>query len=240
MKWQSGPRNTSVNRIQTLLLFLLIICNVFPYSYSIQFYMNAGTKRCLSEEITSNTKVFGECLVVGAEGSMSVDLLIRGPQGETIVQQKNIDKQSFSFTTPQHVLTGDSSLSSNDIHWPPASYHFCFETSPLRPPQGSPVPRRKVILNVQTDFVASDYTDIAKVQHLNSLEAALRRTEEQFGQIVVELENVRSREAHMKETNENTNSRVVWYSVVSIMMMTAAGAYLVYYLRNFFRQKKLI
>lgn len=156
------------------------------------------------------------------------------------MQQKNIDKQSFSFTTPQHVLTGDSSLASNDIHWPPASYHFCFEASPLRPPQGSPVPRRKVILNVQTDFVASDYTDIAKVQHLNSLEAALRRMEEQFGQIVVELENVRSREAHMKETNENTNSRVVWYSVVSIMMMTAAGAYLVYYLRNFFRQKKLI
>ncbi|GJQ08343.1 hypothetical protein GpartN1_g3280.t1 [Galdieria partita] len=226
--------------VWTLLLYIFIICSFWECSCSIQFYMSAGTKRCLSEEITSNTKVFGECLVVGAEGSMSVDLVIRGPQGETIVQHKNVDKQSFSFTTPQHVLSEDAGFASNDIHWPPASYHFCFETTPLRPPPGSPPPKRKIILNIQTDFVSSGYTDIAKVQHLNSLEAALRRMEEQFGQIVVELENVRTREAHMKETNENTNSRVVWYSILSITMMTAAGAYLVYYLRNFFRQKKLI
>ncbi|GJD08050.1 Transmembrane emp24 domain-containing protein bai [Galdieria sulphuraria] len=173
----------------SLLLYLLVISNLFEYCHSIQFYMNAGTKRCFSEEITSNTKVFGECLVVGAEGSMSVDLLIRGPQGEIIVQQKNIDKQSFGFTTPQHVVSEETGFATNDIHWPPASYHFCFETTPLRPPSGSPPPKRKIILNVQTDFVSSGFTDIAKVQHLNSLEAALRRMEEQFGQIVVELEN---------------------------------------------------
>eukprot|EP00871_Galdieria_phlegrea_P004352 jgi/Galph1/4918/GphlegSOOS_G3593.1 len=207
---------------------------------SLQFYINAGASRCFSEEITSNTKVYGECVVVGSEGTVSVNLIVRGPQGQTIVQQNNVDKHSFSFTTPQHVLADDTGVGTNDIHWPPASYHFCFETNPLRPPAGSAPAKRKVILNLQTDYSTTGYNEIAKVQHVNSLEAALRKMEEQFGQIVVELENLRTREVIMKETNENTNSRVVWYSILSILLMTIAGTYHVYYLRNFFRQKKLI
>ena len=39
---------------------------------------------------------------------------------------------------------------------------------------------------------------------------------------------------------ESTNSRVVWYSVLSLLTSVAAGVIQVYYLKRYFHAKKLI
>merc|ERR1712142_1125181 len=47
-------------------------------------------------------------------------------------------------------------------------------------------------------------------------------------------------EEEMRDTNESTNSRVLWLSVASMLCLMALATWQVYYLRNFFKSKKLI
>ncbi|RLN36580.1 hypothetical protein BBJ28_00021817, partial [Nothophytophthora sp. Chile5] len=51
---------------------------------------------------------------------------------------------------------------------------------------------------------------------------------------------MREREAAMRDTNESTNSRVLWFSFFSIVVLLGMGVWQVLYLKKFFKSKKLI
>lgn len=48
------------------------------------------------------------------------------------------------------------------------------------------------------------------------------------------------REIAFRNTSESTNARVMWWSLVSIVLVVGSGLYQVAHLRSFFRKKKLV
>ena len=55
------------------------------------------------------------------------------------------------------------------------------------------------------------------------------------GEIVAEMDYLRSREQKLRDTNESTNERVKWFAFGTMGMLVGLGAWQVVYLRAYFR-----
>lgn len=51
---------------------------------------------------------------------------------------------------------------------------------------------------------------------------------------------MRQREEEMRDTNESTNSRVLYFSIFSMLCLLGLATWQVLYLRKYFKSKKLI
>lgn len=67
------------------------------------------------------------------------------------------------------------------------------------------------------------------------METELRRIEELVGEVVSEMEYLRTREQKLRDTNESTNERVKWFAFGTMGMLVGLGAWQVVYLRAYFR-----
>lgn len=64
--------------------------------------------------------------------------------------------------------------------------------------------------------------------------------QEEFRRLSNDLADLEANEALMRSVNEQTYVLITRFSVVSILVLIGVGAYQVWYLRRFFRTKKLI
>ncbi|KAL0602002.1 LOW QUALITY PROTEIN: Transmembrane emp24 domain-containing protein 10 [Plecturocebus cupreus] len=81
---------------------------------------------------------------------------------------------------------------------------------------------------------------IAKVEKLKPLEVELRRLEDLSESIVNDFAYMKKREEEMRDTNESTNTRVLYFSIFSMFCLIGLATWQVFYLRRFFKAKKLI
>lgn len=98
---------------------------------------------------------------------------------------------------------------------------------------------RRVALTVKSGVEANDYAAVAKKEHLEPLELELRRLEDSVKAIHAEYQYMREREEAMRDTNESTNSRVMWYSVFSIVVLASLAAWQLTYLKRYFKRLKI-
>jgi hypothetical protein len=77
-------------------------------------------------------------------------------------------------------------------------------------------------------------------ESLSGLEVEMRKLEGVVKEIVDELNYLKRREARMRDTNESTNERVWWFSVLTIATLISLGIWQILYLRSYFRRKHLI
>jgi len=99
---------------------------------------------------------------------------------------------------------------------------------------------RAVDLDVDIGADAVDYNAIAKQESLSSLEVEMRKLEGVVKEIVDELNYLKRREAKMRDTNESTNERVRWFSLLTVCTLLCLGAWQIVYLRSYFKSKALI
>lgn len=97
-----------------------------------------------------------------------------------------------------------------------------------------------VELDVDIGADAKDWSAIQATEKLKPVETELRRVEEMLGDIVEEMEYMRSREQRLRDTNESTNSRVKYFGVTTTILLVALWAWQIMYLRAYFRSKHLI
>nr|CAH7727149.1 unnamed protein product [Callosobruchus chinensis] len=75
---------------------------------------------------------------------------------------------------------------------------------------------------------------------LKPIEKELKRLEDLSSAIVQDFSIMRRREEEMRDTNESTNSRVLYFSVFSMCCLLGLATWQVLYLRRYFKAKKLI
>lgn len=81
---------------------------------------------------------------------------------------------------------------------------------------------------------------LAKVEKLKPLEIELKRLEDLSQDIVTDFAYMKAREEEMRNTNESTNSKVLYFSVFSMCCLLGLAIWQVLYLRRYFKAKKLI
>ena len=100
---------------------------------------------------------------------------------------------------------------------------------------GGGSPSRHIELDIDIGADARDWSAIQAQEKLKPVETELRRIEELVGEIVGEMDYLRSREQKLRDTNESTNERVKWFAFGTMGMLVGLGAWQVVYLRAYFR-----
>lgn len=96
-------------------------------------------------------------------------------------------------------------------------------------------PTRHIELDIDIGADARDWSAIQAQEKLKPVETELRRIEELVGEIVTEMDYLRTREQKLRDTNESTNERVKWFAFGTMGMLVGLGAWQVVYLRAYFR-----
>jgi len=226
------------------------------FAVGIRFYMEPRGEQCFSDTFEEGQRVMGDVVVTSARGVLEVDMVIKDEGGSVVWRKENIDHAKFEFTSApaarrQHNRRefdrhqrdrryndyehDDYMYDDEEDLWHAPKYEICLSSA--RGDVGAK--KRRVTLNVHSGASARNYDELAKEEHLNELETTLRGMYDELTNLMQEVEHVRMREDALRLINESTNSRVVWYSAISCVVMLAVGAYQMLYMKNFFRKKKL-
>ncbi|MCJ1469091.1 vesicle coat component [Pseudocyphellaria aurata] len=120
-----------------------------------------------------------------------------------------------------------------------APFDVCFENI-LTAQHAVMDPTRHIELDIDIGADARDWSAIQAQEKLKPVETELRRIEELVGEIVTEMDYLRTREQKLRDTNESTNERVKWFAFGTMGMLVGLGAWQIVYLRAYFRSKHLI
>ncbi|PKU45634.1 transhypothetical protein [Limosa lapponica baueri] len=154
--------------------------------------------------------------------SPSLSLLqITDSAGHILYAKEDATKGKFAFTTEDYDM-----------------FEACFESK--LPVGTGRMPDQLVILDMKHGVEAKNYEEIAKVEKLKPLEVELRRLEDLSESIVNDFAYMKKREEEMRDTNESTNTRVLYFSIFSMCCLIGLATWQVFYLRRFFKAKKLI
>mmetsp|Transcript_6236 Transcript_6236/g.10823 ORF Transcript_6236/g.10823 Transcript_6236/m.10823 type:complete len:194 (+) Transcript_6236:537-1118(+) len=86
---------------------------------------------------------------------------------------------------------------------------------------------------------ARDYTSLPDTKDLVTVESMIKKITGVVQQVKKELSYVREREEEMRHTNQTIGERVVGYSVLTILMLVGLSVFQIFYLRAFFKAKKV-
>jgi len=193
--------------------FLLISVN------SLMLHLEPNSRKCLKEEIYKGVLVTGEYEVNEIPGQL-VDMMVTDAKGQHYVNRESADKGKFAFTADV-----------DDV------FEICFIS---RVPTNMRGGRHEVYLETKHGVEAKSYEGLGDAAKLKPLEVELKRLEDLSESIVQDFAHMRQREEEMRDTNESTNSRVLYFSLFSMCCLLGLATWQVLYLRKFFKSKKLI
>ncbi|KAJ8492351.1 hypothetical protein OPV22_014072 [Ensete ventricosum] len=87
---------------------------------------------------------------------------------------------------------------------------------------------------------AKDWDSVAKKDKIEGVELELTKLEAAVQAIHANLLYLKSREAEMREVSERTNSRVAWFSIMSLSVCIVVSILQLWHLKGYFQKKKLI
>merc|ERR1712137_1275062 len=191
-------------------LLLWVFAFIAVAQAGFQFECYYNRERCFEEEIPYDVLVTGK--YHSAESSVStVNLQITNPESTVIF--RDVDGTgSFAFTSSSA-----------------GPYTFCFSLKSTSGQKYLPPSRVDFDLRVGVD-----------AEELSPLEVELRKLEDASVALNKHMNYMRKREAAMRNTNESSNSRVLWLSVLSMMTLVGLGVTQIMYLKRYFRSRKLI
>jgi len=192
---------------------------IFLTGECLRFNISPNQKKCLKEEIHKDVLVTGEYEISEAPGQKA-SLTVKDSKGHVLYNKDEATKGKFAFTTEEYEM-----------------FEACFESKMTVGGQGA---EREVMLVMKHGVEAKNYADIAKAEKLKPLEVELKRLEDLSDSIVNDFAYMRAREEEMRDTNESTHSRVLYFSVFSMGCLLGLATWQVLYLRRFFKAKKLI
>jgi len=198
-------------------VFMMIMV-IVPSINSLMFHLSPNQKKCLKEEIHKDVLVTGEYTLSDSPGQKT-NLEVTDSKGESFYRKDDVSKGKFAFTTHEYDM-----------------FEICF-SSHSAPGHGGD---REVSIVVKRGVEAKNYADIAKAEKLKPMEVELKKLEDLAESIVNDFAYMRAREEEMRDTNESTHSRVLYFSIFSMLCLFGLAIWQVLYLRRYFKSKKLI
>ncbi|KAL4197041.1 hypothetical protein AMTRI_Chr04g186170 [Amborella trichopoda] len=143
---------------------------------------------------------------------------VTSPYGNSLHNKDNVTYGQFAFTTSEA-----------------GNYLACFWVQ-SNPHGGGAT----VNLDWKIGIAAKDWESVARKEKIDGVELELRKLEGAVEAIHENLIYLKSREAEMREVSELTNTRVAWFSIMSLGVCLGVSALQLWHLKRFFQKKKLI
>lgn len=168
---------------------------------------------CFGEELGSQTLIVGN--IDSQPAGEILDVSVMSPNGEVLFSKNLTNFAKFSFTA---IDSGTHSI--------------CLTNQGLD--------LLPVNLDVKTGVRAKDYSKIASTKEMKELDYRVKMYQDLIKQIHSRMQTLREREEQMRTTNLTIHSRVISYSVCTIVLLFALAIVQILYLKRFFRAKKMI
>lgn len=213
-----------VTALSLILLCLTISNNIVPVPVAEAIWLsipNSGTK-CVSEEIQNGVVVLADYYVLNEEHPehhVTVTVRVTSPYGNNLHHNENATHGQFAFTTSEG-----------------GNYLACFT---LDGHQG-PATGVTLSLDWKIGIAAKDWDSVAKKEKIEGVELEVRKLKDHVEAIHNNLLYLKQREADMREVSEKTNSRVAWYSIMSLGVCIVVSVLQLWHLKSYFQKKKLI
>lgn len=202
-------------------LTILVISATIQLVISIRFDLQPNARKCLKESIRKNSLAVGEYEVSSLAGTI-VDFQITDSKGHTALSRSAVEgKGKFAVTSDE-----------DDI------YDFCFIYSSSAHSSHQLLPR-EVNLDVRLGVEAKQY-DTATTDKLQKLETDLTKLEDLTNSVIEDFAHLKRRENEMQDTNASTSNRIFWQTLISMFVVLGLAGWQIFYLRQFFRSRKLI
>ncbi|KAL3700934.1 hypothetical protein R1sor_018956 [Riccia sorocarpa] len=215
----NGAEWSSCSRFFSFMVSVLLLAGSGLMVDALRFEVPAASTKCLAEDIQPNVLVLGDYSVVSAgDASHRITVKVTSPYGQQLYFQDSVQSGQFGFTTKEG-----------------GSYMACFWMQ-----NAPPSLTISVDLDWKTGAAAKDWDDIAKKDKLEGMELELRRLEEEIEAIHSEMLYLKDREKEMRDLNETTNSRVAWFSIMSLFICLSVAGWQLWHLKSFFERKKLL
>jgi len=185
----------------------------------IRFTLQPNTQKCLRDEMNANMLVVGEYEVSAAPHQI-IDYVVRDTKQHILSKKDDVSRGKFSFTSEVF-----------DV------YELCFISKVSGNVRAVP---QEVSVTVKKGVETKSYEGIAEAAKLKPLELELKKLEDLSDAIVQDFALMRKREEEMRDTNESTNNRVLFFSIFGMCCLLGLATWQVLYLRRFFKAKKLI
>lgn len=213
-----------VTALSLILLCLTISNNILPVPVAEAIWLsipNSGTK-CVSEEIQNGVVVLADYYVLNEEHPehhVTVTVRVTSPYGNNLHHNENATHGQFAFTTSEG-----------------GNYLACFTLD------GHQEPATGVTLSLdwKIGIAAKDWDSVAKKEKIEGVELEVKKLKDHAEAIHNNLLYLKQREADMREVSEKTNSRVAWYSIMSLGVCIVVSVLQLWHLKSYFQKKKLI
>ncbi|MCJ1393293.1 vesicle coat component [Xylographa bjoerkii] len=203
-----------------LCFWYILLPSIWALKFDLQAHAGSGGKypRCIRNFVSRETLVVVTATVGGTKGDgQVVNMLIKDTNDNEYGRPKDIvGEKRLAFT------------SHTD-----AAFDVCFENI-LKGRSVGTNPSRHIELDIDIGADAKDWSAVQAAEKLRPVETELRRIEEMVGEIVNEMDYLRTREQKLRDTNESTNERVKWFAFGTMGMLVGLGAWQVVYLRAYF------
>ncbi|XP_043704317.1 transmembrane emp24 domain-containing protein p24delta3-like [Telopea speciosissima] len=204
-----------------LMVLLLWICLFLPLGDAIWLNLPGSGTKCVSEEIQNNVVVLADYTVVSDDRTHEMPAIsakVTSPYGNNLHHTKNVTHGQFAFT-------------ANEA----GNYLACFWVEGPNKEAGA-----SVNLDWRIGIAARDWDSVARKEKIEGVELELRKLEGAVEAIHENLLYLKTREAEMREVSETTNSRVAWFSIMSLGLCICVSVLQLWHLKHYFRKKKLI
>merc|ERR1712137_879163 len=197
-----------------------LVLLILTFTQGLQFEVPANRDKCFSEDLAYDVLVKGS-FSAPQSALGEVHMWILDPNENKIWVDTDSSTGTFAFA---------SSIAG--VH------SFCFDNVPTGNQRFVPAVRVTFDLAIGVD--AEDYDALAITEELSPLEIELRKLEDAAIAVNKHMNYMRQREAAMRDTNESSNSRVLWFSFLSMSVLLSLGIWQIVYLKKYFRSRKLI
>ncbi|ORX47236.1 hypothetical protein DM01DRAFT_1339256 [Hesseltinella vesiculosa] len=207
---------------------LLALSILVSMTEALYFYLEGSEKKCFLEELPKETMVIGSFHAEQfneqinrwvSEPTLKIQVTVEElPQGNIVVDRQLGALGKFTFTSAE---SGD--------------HHICLSTISSSWFDST---KTKVTFDMDFDDPAGDNHDHRET--LGELAAKIHELNERVQDIRREQLSQREREAEFRDQSEMTNSRVVWWTVLQLIVLGVVCVWQMRHFKNFFVAKKLV
>lgn len=176
---------------------------------------------CIRDFVGENQLVVVNIKSLGYRGDgQNLDVVVTDSLGNVHGKKKNIvGNTKVAFTSHSAV-----------------AFDVCFTNAVV----GLTIGSKEVELDIELGAAARDWNAVQAMEKLKPNEMEVRRTSELLQEVSNELSYLQAREERMRNTNELTNSRIKWFSMMIILVLVGLGVWQIQYLRTYFKAKHII
>lgn len=212
--------------VQFLFLFQLPL-----NAYAFYFYSNSGDRKCFYKELSKGTVLQGRYKLSVYDDSQDAYVASKSQDMSVLIDVEEVFNDNHRVVNQKGSANGDFTFSALDS----GEHKICFQ------PQASGwLAKVKTLMDIEFEVGTSSKIDSKKKSAIQSLNSKVQILIEKVTEIKREQELVRDREAMFRNVSESANSRAMWWSIISLIVLGSTCAWQLTHLRTFFVKQKVL